>query len=357
MDNPGVADTLPRDVPGLDATPDDVPGRDQPAVLTDATSGDGQDLESGPADAPTTDHLLADLVRTDAQDLDGVALDASELDSSTEDSHALPVPVLDGFDAATGQAPGSIVLDLNFPDDTSGFLLVQIRRASGPQAPDCSSGDIVVTLSPGAFNDLNVPEDGLTELETYSYRACVYDSAGVLVSTRTASAVAMGCWWDGTPVSYSGLPADIIDAWAGQWPIPNVDPPRQILSGIPFVAGSRIVLSGFRGQSICRIYSNQVQCSAACPIGWKLFFKDATGNLLWSAGMIEDLSDFVDGVRIPDGAATAWIGYREAGCTTGTNCSGMGDPYMDNCDNRTVNGDCDRCDFEFRHEVLACNAP
>lgn len=86
-------------------------------------------------------------------------------------------PTLTGLDATTGTgADGTITVSVDFPDDTSDYSSVKVRRLAGTEAPsrDCTTDGVEVknytTFTDDSFTDSPGDPAGL-----FSYRACVYD--------------------------------------------------------------------------------------------------------------------------------------------------------------------------------------
>jgi hypothetical protein len=99
-------------------------------------------------------------------------------------------PDLTSFTAAPGAAAdGDVTLNYTFPADTSGYDHVDIRRLEGDIAPNrnCSANGTVVTtitnFANGSYTDSTGNAGG-----RYTYRACVYDAQGNLVSTTPSNA-------------------------------------------------------------------------------------------------------------------------------------------------------------------------
>jgi len=345
----GGADSAQRDGNAVDARGRDQAGPD--GLLRDRTGADQQVVDATGTDRARSDTHVTDVAATDQQRPDLV---------QTDTWVDLPPPPLAGLGAGTGHSRGTIDVSVSFPADTRDYARVYILRVAGAEPPDatCQVGVLAASYTSGHFYDGTFVDTGLVELAIYSYRACSYDVADQVTGGPVATAEAMGCWYVSGTESHNNLPAKIIDAWAGQWTVDHTDPPRRIFSGVTFASGDRITLSGASGRSVCRFEPNGTpSCVVDCPTGWKLFFKDGAGNLLWQAAP-DDLGNYVGGVDIPAGAVSAWIGYRDGSCVTGSDCSSIGDPYMDNCDNRTAsNGTCDKCNYDFTYGVFTCNAP
>lgn len=351
---------------------------------------------AGPVDAAARDAAVGDAVRdgarADGPQVDGAALDRVGLDHGRPDSAGrdqphgdawipdaavpdqqqpdaaqpdtwvdLPPPPLTSLGATTGTVRGSIDVSVDFPDDVSDYAKVYILRVDGADPPEasCLVGVLAASYAVGHFSDGAFVDTGLTELATYSYRACTFDAADQVTGGPAASAVAMGCWYVDEYESHGELPAKIVDAWAGQWSPSATSPPRQIFAAKAFAGGDRIALASFSGRSITRIYNNRVEGALDCPQQWKLHFKDGAGAILWPTSAFEDLVNYSSGVEIPANAVSAWIGFREGGCNTGSDCAvwASNSPYFDNCDNRLVDGNCEKCDYVFTYGALTCNAP
>jgi hypothetical protein len=265
---------------------------------------------------------------------------------------------------------GAIVLEIDFPDDTSDVDQVIIYRALGNLAPpaDCQSGDLALGIGQG-FIDSTFTDQALLERQVYSYRVCIWDAAGNLTSTDVAEDIlTRGCTTQPIQEDHTDVRAAIQDAYWYSFGTNTGWAPREIFSGTPLQAGQTLTLTAASGNSICRIYNNAVQCGpVACPAQWRLFFEDISGNILWQDAP-EDLADYQAGVAVPPDAVRATIGFRDtevsAGCSanqnncceTGLSC-GVEDLYFDNEGNRsTTSGDSTGgCDFTFVYQALVCD--
>jgi hypothetical protein len=97
-------------------------------------------------------------------------------------------PALTAFTGLPGGASGVIALTLTHPADTSDFDHIDIRRIGGATPPaDCTAGTVAMTRSTFANGAVN--DTGLTSGNYYSYRACIYDSAGNITSSNTVANV------------------------------------------------------------------------------------------------------------------------------------------------------------------------
>jgi len=117
-------------------------------------------------------------------------------------------PVLTAFSGATGSGSGEIDLTITFPSYTGDYKTVVIRRLDGATAPNagCSNGSAIKTYNSPTFS--NDYTDTGTGGSYYSFRACLYDWAGNLTSSQTATniqaesgcgGVSVGgyCWYYG----------------------------------------------------------------------------------------------------------------------------------------------------------------
>jgi hypothetical protein len=89
-------------------------------------------------------------------------------------------------------------------------------------------------------------------------------------------------------------------------------PPLQVFVGKQLVAGKKILLVSATGRAVFRVYHGQIESETDCGHGsWRLDFRDAGNKILQVA-----VSSIFDAQNqqflIPDGAASAWIGYKDA---------------------------------------------
>jgi protocatechuate 3,4-dioxygenase beta subunit len=92
-------------------------------------------------------------------------------------------PKLDGFQATTSVsgADGGVTISIDYPADTSDYGSVKIRRLAGaiPPSADCSTtGTEVASFT--SFSDSTYTDNTGSAGAPFSYRACIYDSAGNL---------------------------------------------------------------------------------------------------------------------------------------------------------------------------------
>lgn len=100
---------------------------------------------------------------------------------------------LTGFACQTGtNAEGDIVCDFDYPDDTTQFKTVELRRQKGSYEPSsCSGGDLVLTKSAPFADESITDQTGSRTGETFSYRVCVTNQNGdVHLSGDTARRIA-----------------------------------------------------------------------------------------------------------------------------------------------------------------------
>lgn len=99
---------------------------------------------------------------------------------------------LDGFSCATGiTSDGDIDCTVNYPANSSDYDHVDIRRVSGPGAPnaDCASDGVVVASKKTPFLDaIFTDATGSVTGESFSYRTCAYDTSNNLTTSHTDAA-------------------------------------------------------------------------------------------------------------------------------------------------------------------------
>lgn len=109
----------------------------------------------------------------------------------------------------------------------------------------------------------------------------------------------------------ANLTASIMDA-ASMDARKNGKPAQQVFANSALVPGSIITLTELSGISATRVHGGRIESSSPCPNGWKLNFRTAAGAIIRDPSTSEILSDFVNGVTVPPGAASAWIGIVDS---------------------------------------------
>ncbi len=149
--------------------------------------------------ADTSNHCLNWSDKTNANSArygDVTALTGTWFDagSQTCDSQAriacvaqITISDLDAFTVTTHATNlGSIDIDIDFPSDTTHYDSVDVRRVSGITAPSSSCGDGSDTVIASGITDFSTnwryEDSGLSQGHVYSYRVCVYDIHGNVVT-------------------------------------------------------------------------------------------------------------------------------------------------------------------------------
>jgi hypothetical protein len=104
-----------------------------------------------------------------------------------------PPPSLGSFVGSSGAQAGYVHLKLVFPSITSDIVDLRIRRLAGLVAPsaNCKTNGQEVYRMPRPFVDADIEDyTGSVIGGKFSYRVCIYDSAGNLRSTDSALGVA-----------------------------------------------------------------------------------------------------------------------------------------------------------------------
>jgi hypothetical protein len=99
---------------------------------------------------------------------------------------------LTAFSGVSGSTHGDVDITINFPGDTTDYDVFTVRRIAGGTAPNaaCSNGTEIYNSS-GPFNNFTLTDaTGANYGESYSYRACIWDTSSNLNSSNTSVGVA-----------------------------------------------------------------------------------------------------------------------------------------------------------------------
>jgi hypothetical protein len=227
---------------------------------------------------------------------------------------------LASFDATATGTAGEYYISVMFPSDMAAIDHVNLMRGDGISGtdPDCSAGSVVNTFSVIATGASDSYTDTTGSDIPYSYRACVYDSIGNLLSSKmvpVSPAATQHVFT--TSLTFTG---DLISGFA--------DHPAAFTSG---VAGA-----DYR----CTVAAKNAGLS---KYTWKAYLSDNTASVKVHsplAGMLYDLggsaiatneADLYDGsllnpveqdeFAVHIGTSDAWVGSTTAGVVAPATCT------------------------------------